>query len=167
MRIYTAIFLSLVFSNPQILAEESSDIDPELDKAISELLELLGGSSEYLKKENPNELAIKVQLNGDCVDEEELEKNIKGVVTRSRIKPTDNWVYDPLFLNISLDCIYTRANPVYSFGVQFGRWSPAPSIFYVDDYGTTGIGSKENILNSAKNSVERAITKYIEVNFIE
>ncbi|MDC0002882.1 hypothetical protein OAE19_00645 [Porticoccaceae bacterium] len=123
----------------------------------------------YLKKENPDELGIWVFAGPSCpMTGKDVEGLVSGVLIRSRLKPkTSGWVSEPLYLEISVDCLALEGNnPVYTIVAGFGRFVPKPSIMYDKGYGTFGIGPKESINRAIKNATESAVTAYIQANFI-
>jgi hypothetical protein len=58
-------------------------------------------------------------------------------------------------------------NPVFVIDTFFGRRNPKPAIMYDYNYGTFGIGPKEDIQAAIKDRTEAAITAYIQANFIK
>ena len=124
----------------------------------------------YLKKEKPDELALFVFVDSECpFSQEEVEGLVSGVLIRARLKPdTLNWPYAPLYLDFSLSCLALKNNnPVFVIKTAFGRRNPKPAIMYEYNYGTYGVGPKENIEAAIKDSTEKAITAYIQANFIK
>ena len=123
----------------------------------------------YLKKDNPNELSYWAFVDEQCsISNKEVNKIVEGVLIRSRIKPGLTWYTDSVYLYIHFDCMpLENNNPVLSTTIYFGRYTPLPSIGYHHDYGNIGIGDKELQTRLIKQGVERAVTDFVRVNFLD
>lgn len=130
-----------------------------------------------LHKTNPNELFVDVGYGSDCKLPEEAIKNmIDGILTRSRVKrlTSAEWLdvnldFDQLHMNVFINC----DGHIFSNDVRFADLVQRPSItsvrlmLHYRPYGGYGIynGDTEYLMDSVKESVERALTDYLKANF--
>ena len=150
-------------------------------KQLTALLRLLpiiasADTSEWLKKENPNELRVITLISTTCPSTEKEYRDIaEGVLVRSRIKPLEMPGMHELALYVHLACIDSgNDNLPISLTVHFGKairdehgttlkTALSPKYFrYFDQTGSTGVDVIEAQLREA---VENAVTDYLEANF--
>ncbi len=151
-------------------------------RSVLILLALLAGSNahsidapdwlkETLKQSNPNELAYIVFADACGFSEEDLDELVKGVLIRSRIKPSGDWALANLYLSVVVQCMDItvggrKTGKVIQAKVDFGRRNPKPAILYDSGFGTLLISVKEDYaLSRIKAAVEDAVTAYLEANF--
>ena len=116
----------------------------------------------WMKKENPNELAVLVSDNPYCPDTQQGYADIvTGVLTRSRISLA--LVGSDVLLSVSVQC----GGPAYSIDVHFGRWLEGGTvILFAAGYSSVGIYSNATYLRTVlRETVEEAITDYLQANF--
>lgn len=127
---------------------------------------------EWLKKDNPNELAVIARTYNCPVSTTELQDLAKGVLIRSRIKPLGGWTPSVVALYAYIDCIKPADVYVFRYDLYFARFSDSP--FSDDpvithtplwDYSNVGIGQASFITESIKLAIEEAITDYLKANF--
>ena len=122
------------------------------------------------KVDDPNQLAMASMVDSDCpVSDDELSSAIRGVLIRSHIKPriVNVWYHQELSLHVALDCDQIdHNNTTYTVKVRFANWSADNGVpmFYVTDYGSFGVGDKILIETAITQSVERAVTEFLEAN---
>ena len=130
-----------------------------------------------LHKTNPNELYVEVEYGTDCrMPEEAIEKMIDGILTRSRIKRLtyNDWLdvdldFDQLHMSILVNC----NDRIFANDVRFADMVQRPpltfkrTMLHYRPYGSYGIhnGDTEYVMDSLKESVERALTDYMKANF--
>lgn len=132
----------------------------------------LTDEASWIVKENPDVLYVGTFAHSDCpISGKELEKLVKGVMIRSRIKPAESWgAFEPT-LQVTVNCLPLQGNnPVFHSSVQFKKMliDDNDDLLYIhraSDYGTIGIGEKSFITQSLKDSTEAAITEYLKANF--
>ena len=149
---------------------------------------------KYMLKPEPDWLGYSVVNGDDCpTTKSEVEKAVEGVFVRARIEPAKNvsrvidaeWkkygagandkIEEVIYLGVILNCTKANTNifinPVFNLSLYFSKWiEDADGDFHVKfgkDYGTSGVGTREYILDAIKNRTENALTDYIKVNFID
>jgi hypothetical protein len=123
---------------------------------------------DAIKKDNPNELAYNLYV-FDCPFTYARGKEIvEGVFVRSRVKPTENTLEDPIYLAIGLSCFsFPNNTSAFSLNVHFGavRGDEMMMILFDKPFGWFGVEANDEIQQSLKESVESAITAYLQANF--
>lgn len=133
--------------------------------ALAEVPEWLPG---VLKKDNPDELAVFIYSDEDCpIKLDETIETVEGVLVRGRVKPVSLGTDHKLFLDATIYCLKpAKANPVYVISVNFSSITEqGVPIAYDFDFGTIGMGKKENLEAKLRDLVEDAITVYLRANF--
>lgn len=123
-----------------------------------------------IKVDSPNQLAYFVENSTSCpFSKEALHKIVEGVLIRSRIKPLkeDIFVDGRIYLNLGVSCVSLKSggNPPFTITANFARYLPYPAIIIDRNFGNTGIGAADFILQTFKESVENAVTAHIKANF--
>jgi len=133
---------------------------------------VLAEGSTWLTKDDPGTLYVTTSAEGDCpLSAKNLDKLVKGVIIRSRIKPAEGWNPHETALNVDLVCLKREGNsPVYESTVQFVKIHLNDDgmvllTHMMEDYGSLGIGDKSFVSQSLKDSTEAAITDYLKANF--
>ena len=128
----------------------------------------------WMKKENPNELAIFVNWDSECpFTKDEMQTAVEGVLTRSRINPSDNWLDDPVFLNVTMHCIDDPNTEwyIYETDVDYvvshisGRFEHTMVFYDYGAYHAIGIATKGPIFDTIKELTKEAVTDYVKANF--
>jgi len=123
----------------------------------------------WMKKEKPDELGVYVERESEC-PEFDIQELVHGVLIRSRVRPLPFTDTPELYLNVNVRCIELDNQPnFYSFSsdIRFSyRASLGTYLLYeFPAYGTLGHGGSAFIQQSIKESVESAITDYLQANF--
>ena len=122
-----------------------------------------------LKQSNPTELAYYAAVSDDCpITTTNAERIVKDVFTRRQIKPLarPRWIARDLYLSVMVDCLQlANNNPVFNVNVFFGSENGLVPILYDYPYGSLGQGGSDLLEQGVKDSVEKAIADFIEVNF--
>ncbi|MDJ0760381.1 MAG: hypothetical protein QNJ19_13355 [Woeseiaceae bacterium] len=121
-----------------------------------------------LEKDNPDELAVFVYSDENCpMTLEETTELVEGVLVRSRVKPVSLGAEKDLFLDVTVYCLKpAKTNPVFVISVNFSSITEdGVPIAYDFDFGTIGMGKKENVEATLRSLVEDAITVYLRANF--
>ena len=135
----------------------------------------LAEPQEWMKVENPNELAYSVFVRDSCPFEtNDVEKVVEGVFVRSRVKPLFQRIHDgDLFLNVVVHCA-DAPTPHYLVDIQFGLRQPVcltpflppgTSIYFRPNYGSFGEHDRQSILDAIKHNAEQAIADFLKANF--
>ena len=145
---------------------------------LSSILSMTSAASyaaevHFLTKDEPDTLFAMTFSGPDCpVASEELDRLVKGVMIRSRIKPAEHWMPLEVVLAVNLKCLKLESNnPIFDLSVRFVRLSPTDdesllvTSRFFEDYGNLGIGDRSFISQSIKDSTEIAVTEYLKVNF--
>ena len=123
--------------------------------------------SHLIKMDNPEELFLVVETVGECeTTEKELSDIVKGVMTRSSIKPVDTYT-DPFLLAV-IQCLpKDKTQFVYEIRASFGYFDVEreQAVTYLGGYSYVGLGAKHNIENDIKNASEDLLEDYIKANF--
>ena len=140
-------------------------------------------SIKHLKKPNPNELYISLNVDPECPGVDLTEKYmgiVEGEFLRARIKRSLYWDYDEVVLFVRLSCGSTETTlSLYNIDVTFGTFreviSPAddeyPFIFVYFEGGDGVYGTVETVELERKlqtglsESVYRLLTKFLKANF--
>ncbi len=133
--------------------------------AIAEVPEWL---PTVIEKDSPDELAVFVYSDENCPTTlEETTEIVQGVLVRSRVKPVGLDADKDLFLDVTMYCLKpAKTNPVFVFSVNFSSITEdGVPIAYDFDFGTIGMGKKENVETTLRSLVEDAITVYLRANF--
>jgi len=135
--------------------------------------QISGNLKAFFKVEDPNTLNYWYSHYDDCPwGEVEAEREIEGVIKRSRLR-TEHSVSgsNNLYLNVDVLCLSLESiagNPIgYSvnFEIMYGDY---PMLYEVR-YGnllSVGLDGKQSRLDSLKQFVEKAVTDFVEVNFL-
>ena len=126
---------------------------------------------DALKVDNPNQLAIYAEADGDCpITKNEMKEIISGVLIRSRVKPLtgDEWSIHSLYFEVILNCFKKKPNEqlqIYALNAHFGNFSLNPPVWYQWPYRSFGRDEKEGLKSVIKSRAEEAITDFIKANF--
>jgi hypothetical protein len=122
----------------------------------------------WMKSSDSESLRYVVVVNPDCpVSEAELRSTIDGLLIRSRLRPGD-FRQNPYFLGfyVGIECMHHEGRLfVYSIDTSFIRLAWSRFLLETPTYGTLGLGSKVEISNDVRSSVERLVTDYLQANF--
>ena len=132
---------------------------------------------DAIKQDNPNELAYLLGIGSDCpITKPEAEKIVEGVILRSRVKAVGGLAFfaDDLYLEVEMQCLeLTRGDDkasiawANSINVAFGQYKNKPAFLLSQKYGGIAIGGVSSMKASLKNYVEKAMTAYVEANFVQ
>ena len=130
---------------------------------------VLADPQPWMKKENPEELGVWVSQDPDCPTFD-LESLVHGVIIRSRIRPVSILETPVLYLTVVVACIPRDGQSdsyVFDVDVNFGvRYGQSTHMHYQSpSYGIFGQGTSDYLQQSVKESVEMAITDYLQANF--
>lgn len=137
-------------------------------------------SIEHLKKPNPNELYVSLNVDPECPAEDYMSV-VEGELLRARINRLPYWNYDEVTLFIVLTCKNSTETSlsIYDIDASFGTFrkvtNPADDEYgfmYVYFEGADGvfgyIGTdklKSTLRTGLSESVYRILTKYLKANF--
>ena len=117
--------------------------------------------------ENPESFAYYVAVGSACpVVENEIRYLAETIIVRSRLSPVSEWSdSDRLYLSIEVSCIdRDLLPPIFMSNIHFQIDHHVP-IQFRRNYGQFGTGDNASVNDSIRDSVERAVTDFIRVNF--
>jgi hypothetical protein len=125
--------------------------------------------AKAIKKDDPNELAYSLGIQDDCPFTNAKAKEIvEGVFVRSRVKPTEDWRVDHIYLSVTVQCIRDPERFdffAYQIDVMFGAIRSNEAVLFDKPFGNYGYTSSSEIQRTLKNGVEKAINAYLKANF--
>jgi hypothetical protein len=131
-----------------------------------------GGAQLWLKKAEPNELGITSIVSNCPVTRDEVDKEVRGVMDRARLKPL---IFRPdkheLGMQVNVTCYSEISDQVYSFTVTVDflgvkRFGDNATVFRYGNGGYSWMGAKDaqGIRRIVKGVVEYPVTEYLEAN---
>lgn len=139
---------------------------------IAIFISSVASASQYLKKENPEELSYSILISPDClVKQQEIQSIVESALLYSRIKPNNStWYKDAVHLRVTLSCLAKYNHyPIFRTNAVFVDYSPSAKYFHAvlsKEYAFLGMGPKSAVLNSAKLSIVSAMEDFVKTNFM-
>ena len=133
---------------------------------------LLAESLSYLARTKPNPLAYQLELGKYCpFSIEEISQIIQTTALKKSIKPASD-SQNNFHMHIRLSCRQVKWMEknnllLYQTNVKYGRWKPAPAMYFSADYSQFGIADQYNLLNVFGKNLEDALSDYVTANVIE
>lgn len=129
---------------------------------------------DWMKQKNADQLGLFVSANSCPFTDSELQRSIEGEYLRARIKATNNTNFNITLTALCLDARNTNGTLIGKtlyYEIRFGTKIPDGDyvLYETPNYGslnTLGKNSRpSDFISLMKNSVENAITDYLQANF--